>query len=88
MKKGLVLVGAFVGAVWGLQAEISLSRVFSDNMVLQRGKPVPVWGWAKTGATVSVSFAGQTKTVVANADGAWRRRRNSRARNSRSRAQC
>ena len=47
MKKGLVLVGAFVGAVWGLQAEISLSRVFSGNMVLQRGKPVPVWGWAK-----------------------------------------
>lgn len=72
MKKGLVLVGMLVGAVWGLHAEITLSRVFSDNMVLQRGKTVPVWGWAKKGATVSVSFAGQTKTVVASADGAWR----------------
>ena len=70
--KGLILTGTLLGAVLGLQAEVSLSRVFSDNMVLQRGKPVPVWGWAKKGATVNVSFAGQTKTVVAGADGAWR----------------
>ena len=38
-------------------------------MVLQRGLPVPVWGWADAGEKVSVSFAGQTKTANAGDDG-------------------
>lgn len=28
-----------------LRAEIKLPRFFSDNMVLQRDKPIKVWGW-------------------------------------------
>ena len=28
-----------------LQAEIRFPSVIGDNMVLQRGEPVPVWGW-------------------------------------------
>ena len=33
--------------------------------------PVPVWGWAKPGATVKVRFAGQSVRTTAKADGAW-----------------
>lgn len=53
-------------------AELRLPQVFGDNMVLQRDKPVPVWGWAEPGAKVSVTFAGQTKTAPAATNGAWR----------------
>ncbi|MBS1605929.1 MAG: sialate O-acetylesterase [Bacteroidetes bacterium] len=41
-------------------------------MVLQRGRPVPVWGLAPFGARVSVGFGGQRKEVVANGRGEWR----------------
>ncbi len=53
-------------------AELTLPSVFSDHMVLQREQAVPVWGTADPGATVTVKFAGQTKTVTAGTDGKWR----------------
>ena len=45
---------------------------FAHNMVLQRGRKVPVWGRAAAKATVSVSFAGQVRETQADAAGAWR----------------
>ena len=53
------------------QAEVWLPGVFSDNMVLQRERPVPVWGWADPGEKVTVTFAGQTKTAAADKNGKW-----------------
>jgi sialate O-acetylesterase len=35
-------------------AEFRMAKIFSDNMVLQQGKPIKVWGWAKPRANVSV----------------------------------
>jgi sialate O-acetylesterase len=40
---------------------LRLAGVFTDNMVLQQGMPVPIWGWAGAGDSITVSFAGQTK---------------------------
>ena len=52
-------------------ANIKLASPFSDHMVLQRDKPVPVWGWAAPGEKVSVTFIKQNKSVTANQDGKW-----------------
>ena len=41
-------------------------------MVLQSGLPVPVWGCAKPGEAVTVTFAGQRKQTTAAGDGAWK----------------
>jgi len=49
----------------------SVAAVFADNMVLQRGLPVPVWGSAEPGQTVTVTFGGQTKTATAGPDRKW-----------------
>jgi len=54
------------------QAKIIFAPVFTDNMVLQREKPVTIWGVAAPQEEVSVSFAGQTVKTKANADGAWK----------------
>jgi len=51
---------------------LSLGVPFKDGMVLQRERPVPVWGTATPEATVSVTFAGQARTAKADAKGAWR----------------
>lgn len=52
------------------RAEVRLNGLFTDNMVLQRGVPVPVWGWADEGEDVTVEFAGQKVTTKAK-DGQW-----------------
>jgi len=53
------------------QANIILPKILGHNMVLQRNKPVPVWGTAVKGEKVTVTFGGQTKTTVANDSGRW-----------------
>ncbi|EMI52285.1 sialate O-acetylesterase [Rhodopirellula sallentina] len=53
-------------------AELTLASVFTDNAVLQRDMPVPVWGNADPAAKVVVEFAGQQKTATADETGKWR----------------
>ena len=53
------------------QAAVTLPAIFSDHMVLQSGKPVPVWGTADANSEVSVAIAGQKKTAKADANGLW-----------------
>lgn len=52
------------------RADVRLPNLFSDNMVLQQGMKVTVWGWADDGEEVTVSFRGQTVKTVAK-DGKW-----------------
>ena len=52
------------------RADVRLPALFSDNMVVQQGMEVPVWGWADDGEKVSVTFRGQTVQIVAK-DGKW-----------------
>jgi sialate O-acetylesterase len=52
-------------------AEPKPAALFSDHMVLQRDQPVPVWGWAGPGETVTVEFAGRLKTGQADPAGKW-----------------
>ena len=54
-----------------LAAEVKLASPFTSHMVLQRERPVPVWGTAEAGETVTVRFAGQEKSTVAGTDGRW-----------------
>jgi len=48
-----------------------VNRLFSDHTVLQRGMPVPVWGTAKPGAKITVTFGQQEKTAETGKDGKW-----------------
>jgi len=52
--------------------ELELGSPFLDDAVLQRQMKVPVWGWAKPGSTVTVTFAGQKKTAKADVQGEWK----------------
>lgn len=53
-------------------SSFAVSGVFSSNMVLQREQEIPVWGWADEGDTVTGTFAGNTATATADANGAWK----------------
>jgi len=51
---------------------LCVSNIFQTNMVIQRDKPVTVWGWAAPGEKVTVSFAAQQASAVAAADRSWK----------------
>ena len=52
------------------QAEVKPNVLFTDNMVLQRDRPVKVWGTAAADEKVKVSFGDQTAEATAK-DGKW-----------------
>jgi sialate O-acetylesterase len=65
-------VAVFVLGACAAYGGVAPASVFTDNMVLQRDRPVPVWGTAAPKGSVTVEFAGQSKTVEADANGKWR----------------
>ena len=62
----LVIAGAAV-------ADIKLPAIIGDNMVLQQGGKVPIWGWADPGeeVTAGVSWNNTKLAVKADKDGKW-----------------
>lgn len=53
------------------EARVELPRVFGDGMVVQRDKPVNVWGWGEKGDTITVQFNGQTGQTAVGDNGRW-----------------
>lgn len=51
-------------------AELKIHGIFGSHMVIQRDKPIKIWGWASPGESVSVSFGGESATAEAT-DGSW-----------------
>src|SRR5689334_8915893 len=52
-------------------AAVTLTPLFSDHMVLQRGMDVPVWGKAAPGEVVTVEFLGKKVIATADEKGDW-----------------
>ena len=74
MLRLLKIISAGVAFLFGgdLLAALHPAKVFSNNMVLQQGVSVPVWGSADVGANVVVEFAGQRAETKANYAGRWK----------------
>ena len=69
MKKNLLLFFLLL-SIEGF-SQVKLARLFSDHMVLQRQKPIPVWGWSAAKEKLTVSLAGQTLQTQTDASGKW-----------------
>jgi sialate O-acetylesterase len=52
-------------------AAVRLPAIIGDNMVLQQGMKVRIWGSANAGEHVAVNFAKQTSNIIADAKGRW-----------------
>ncbi len=66
------LCGLLGAPAWAeVAAGLAPNFLFSDNMVLQRDRAVPVWGHAAAGENVTVAFCGKTASAVTDKDGKW-----------------
>ena len=52
-------------------AEVRVPSVIGDNMVLQQGMKVRIWGTASAGERVAVSFNSRTAQTTADQNGRW-----------------
>jgi sialate O-acetylesterase len=51
---------------------LCVHNLFQSNMILQRDKPIEIWGWAKPGEVVRVLFAGKSKEAKTGKDHEWK----------------
>ena len=66
---GVVLAASLARA--SAQAEIRLPRMLSAHAVLQRDRPIHVWGWSDPSSCVRIAFHAQEAQACANALGMW-----------------
>jgi len=70
IKKSAILFFACVTTFFSF-ANVHLPKLFTNNMVLQRDKPVRIWGWAGAGENITVVFNGQSLKTKAGKDSNW-----------------
>jgi sialate O-acetylesterase len=54
------------------RAEIRLPKVFNSHMVMQRDKPLVVWGWANPNEAIKVQLGSASAETKASASGEWK----------------
>ena len=72
MKVKFALLSVFL--VFGFTgfAQLRLPKIVASGMVLQRDKPITIWGWETAGQIIKLSFAGQQKITKADSKGYWK----------------
>ena len=72
IKKLFIVLLAIICVSSATNAEVRLPQLFHSGMVMQRGKPIPVWGWADKGELVTITFQKKSYTTTADDQGRWR----------------
>ena len=65
-KLKLLLVVSFLVLIVAstLNADVKLAKIFSDHMMIQRDKPIKVWGLATPNSKVKITIAGKEVEVL------------------------
>lgn len=70
--KVIFLILFFVLSGLGLStAQLRFGSIFTDNMIIQREKPIKVWGYANPGESLNIDFQGKNIKAKADKDGNW-----------------
>lgn len=54
-----------------VNAQINISKLFNDHMVIQHDVVVPVWGWGRAGEKIDVIFNEKRFSAITDQDGKW-----------------
>ena len=71
MKKLLSLTVCLLFVLSQIMAQLSVPSFFSDHMVLQREKPINIWGTASAGERISVTLGNAQKSTRTDKNGKW-----------------
>ncbi|WP_316828787.1 sialate O-acetylesterase [Pedobacter miscanthi] len=68
---GSFIMLGFILFFESVSAKVSLPAIIGENMVLQRGMKVPMWGWADPGEKINVIFNGKKFATTTAQNGKW-----------------
>ncbi|MEL7533381.1 MAG: sialate O-acetylesterase [Bacteroidota bacterium] len=71
MRTTSLLLIVFILSLGSLDAQLRMPQIFSDHMVLQREKPIELWGWAKSRDKITIQIGEQSYKTKAEKDGSW-----------------
>jgi len=71
IKRILTFFILFLFLPFMVPAQLKLASIFGDHMVLQRNKPILIWGFNSPQTLVKIKFADQEKEVKTNELGRW-----------------
>jgi len=69
MKKTVIFIFLLISVL--ANANVRMPLIFSDGMVLQRDKQIPIWGFADANESVEIHFNKQVKKTTADKNGKW-----------------
>lgn len=70
-RPALVSLTLALSLALAARADITLAPLLTDHAVLQRDKPIPIWGTGEVGEKVVVTFGAQRREGTAGYDGRW-----------------
>ena len=65
----LLFLFVFLACPTLCRADLVMSPIFGDSMVLQRDQPIHLWGWTEPGLDVTAQLAGQKGVTKSDANG-------------------
>lgn len=51
---------------------LCVHNLFQSNMVVQRDKPIPIWGWAAPDEKITITFGEESRSIAVAADRSWK----------------
>lgn len=72
LKRGSLPIILFLLSAGVGFADVKVADIFRDHMVPQQGVPLPFWGVASPGESISITLGQATKNTTASVDGKWR----------------
>ncbi|WP_286965105.1 sialate O-acetylesterase [Flavobacterium sp. UBA4854] len=69
MKKSVIFIFLLISVL--ANANVRMPLIFSEGMVLQRNKQIPIWGFADANESVEIHFNKQIKKTTADKNGKW-----------------
>ncbi len=72
-RKAIIIYLLFLAGITGrpILAAVRLPAILSDNMVIQQGRPVTIWGWSDPGEHISIELNGQSASATGGTDMTW-----------------
>ena len=72
MKRVFIFLFSMIACALVTNAKVQLPQLFQSGMVLQRGKPIPVWGTANANENIVIRWQKKEYTTIADSQGQWR----------------
>ena len=69
MNRTSCQIAALLSLSAAARADVRVSDLFADYMVLQHGVPMRIWGHASANESVTVTLNGKNATTTAGQDG-------------------